>query len=306
MYPASISSSKVYICFVEGDKQPEINKSNQHFRSYHNNDKDENHDCNNKEESTTDESNDGKQDEQEQDTSTTKSPSSISSSTFTLEYRTSQQLQNKEEPVLSQRLLELFECNMKGYYETSAWGYNPKSKLGEFQHANAKFLLLYEHPTNGTNETTKTLIGFVHFRYEWDDEEYPTEPVLYVYELQIDPNYQRSKVQRARSSRGSRSTSTSTGKDSTKKAATKNNVIGTEGDSIRGGFGTYIMLLLEKMAANSDENIRKIVLTCFKSNTQAMDFYLKKLSYVIDDNSPSKHNDPTVDYEILSKTIPTT
>ena len=278
---------------------------------------DENHDCNNnntKEESKTKmKETDENQDEKQQQDTSTKSPSSPSSSTtstFTLEYITSQQLQKDE--TLQQRLLELFECNMKEYYEKSTWGYNPKSKLDEFQHVNAKFLLLHEHKSSNENATKKSsshIVGFVHFRFEWDDEEYPTEPVLYVYELQIDPIYQRSKVVRCVSS--SSSATTTTGKDSTKKATTKNNGVGAAGDSVvsvgGGGFGTYIMLLLEKMAAKSDTtNLNKIVLTCFKSNKQAMDFYLKKLSYVIDDNSPSKHNDPSVDYEILSKTTTTT
>ncbi len=41
------------------------------------------------------------------------------------------------------------------------------------------------------------------------------------------------------------------------------------------------------------------MLTCFKSNIDALGFY-KKIGFDIDETSPSKFGDSTVDYEIMS------
>jgi len=45
------------------------------------------------------------------------------------------------------------------------------------------------------------------------------------------------------------------------------------------------MQLLELFGAKSE--MKYIMLTVFKENNRAMDFYIKKLNYVIDETSPS-------------------
>ena len=61
------------------------------------------------------------------------------------------------------------------------------------------------------------------------------------------------------------------------------------------GLGKRLMNLLEQIAKAHEMD--KVMLTVFKSNKSAMEFYKHKLGYVVDENSP-KHED----YEILSKT----
>lgn len=77
--------------------------------------------------------------------------------------------------------LDLFNRNMGDLYRNSSWGLNLDEKSEELKNENARFLLLLNH-TNG-------LSGFVHFRFDYDDDDNPTQPVLYVYEIQIDKLY---------------------------------------------------------------------------------------------------------------------
>lgn len=143
----------------------------------------------------------------------------------------------------------LFEKNMGELYRKSSWGLNLDEKTSELKHKGARFLLLL-----GLDDS---LAGFVHFRFEYDDEERPTQAVLYLYEIQIDSLYHRQ------------------------------------------GLGKNIMAIVEKIAKISD--MKKVMLTCFKSNKPAMDFY-KDLEYQIDETSPSNFNEPA-DYEILSRNM---
>lgn len=80
-------------------------------------------------------------------------------------------------------LLSLFERNMGEMYKSS-WGLDTEEKAQELRHPNARFVLVE------TSEG-RELAGFMHFRFDYDDEDQPTEGVLYVYELQIDEKFQR-------------------------------------------------------------------------------------------------------------------
>ena len=148
-----------------------------------------------------------------------------------------------------QSCFSLFERNMGDFYRNSSWGLNLDEKLAELKHDKARFLLL-------TTEEDD-LAGFVHFRFEYDDEESPNHPVLYVYEIQIDETFRRQ------------------------------------------GLGQKLMDIAEKIAGKA--GMAKVMLTVFKANTSAMDFY-QKLDYSIDESSPSKFNEPA-DYEILSSLV---
>ena len=78
--------------------------------------------------------------------------------------------------------LSLFEKNMGNMYRKSSWGLNMEEKKAEFKHKNAQYLLL---------SGDSVLAGFVHFRFEFDDDESPSQIVLYVYEIQVDEMYRR-------------------------------------------------------------------------------------------------------------------
>jgi hypothetical protein len=45
------------------------------------------------------------------------------------------------------------------------------------------------------------------------------------------------------------------------------------------------------------------MLTVFKANEKAMDFYCQRLNYEFDEDSPSVCGDDTAQYEILSKPV---
>jgi len=70
----------------------------------------------------------------------------------------------------------------------------------------------------------------------------------------------------------------------------------------RKGLGQQLMSTLEAVAQSTA--MQKVMLTVFKKNDTAMQFYTQKLDYVIDESSPSKHGRQE-DYEILSKAIQT-
>ena len=143
---------------------------------------------------------------------------------------------------------------MADQYRNSSWGLNMDEKMEELRHANARFLLLTR---NGGSEDDTALAGFAHFRFDYDDEESPTQPVVYIYEIQIDELHQRQ------------------------------------------GLGKKVMEVIEKITLNG--GFKKIMLTVFKENVGALQFY-EQLNFTVDDCSPSKYNEPA-DYEILSKML---
>jgi ribosomal protein S18 acetylase RimI-like enzyme len=66
------------------------------------------------------------------------------------------------------------------------------------------------------------------------------------------------------------------------------------------GLGRYMMQIAELIARK--HGLDKIMLTVFKQNVTAMNFYKNKLRYVIDDTDPSMSGEK-VNYEILSKVL---
>merc|ERR1712012_1120159 len=80
--------------------------------------------------------------------------------------------------------VDLLIRNMKALYEQSNWGWNEKNKKDEMLEDSAWYLL-------AKNEEGK-ICGFSHFRYDMDYD----DEVLYVYEIQIDPSYQRKGIGR--------------------------------------------------------------------------------------------------------------
>lgn len=177
----------------------------------------------------------------------------------------------KNHPSIFQQCLQLFTENMKELYEKSSWGYNITTKQEELLHPNARFIVILD----GRTQTGPVVAAFVHFRYCYNDDDNPSDIVLYVYELQV-----RSRCQKQ-------------------------------------GVGQYCMQIIEQIAHHSNgttlamtasksvrppSNSSKVMLTVFRNNTSAMQFYIQKMHYQIDPSSPSYYNQVT-DYEILSKSI---
>lgn len=160
---------------------------------------------------------------------------------------------------IEQQCIQLFERNMGNYYKKSSWGLNLKEKKKELRHPDARFLILAQEDGENLHESSDNVMAFSHFRFEVNDDNYPTEEVMYVYELQVN-------------------------------------------QLIRGrGVGKKFMTIMELLAMKS--KMRKVVLTVFKNNTQAMHFYRIRMKYGIDDFSPSNYVNDDADYEILSKCV---
>lgn len=145
------------------------------------------------------------------------------------------------------RVYSILEENMQEMYIAASWGWDESAKRKEIFHPLSRFLVLLT--------SDGKVAAYVTFRFEWDDEDEPEYPVLFLYEIQVAEEY-----------RGR-------------------------------GLGTILMDHLKKIADHFE--LRKILLTVFKINTRALEFY-KKVGFGIDANSPSSCGFHDETYEILS------
>lgn len=162
--------------------------------------------------------------------------------------------------------LGLFQANMAEMYQQSSWGLNLNEKREELTHTRARYLIVTKcckekecssDDSNLEGDDQDRVLAFSHFRFEVDDEDDPSQEVLYLYEIQIDSMVQRN------------------------------------------GLGKRLMHVIELMAQQM--KMRKVMLTVFKHNQNAMKFY-ERLNYTIDATSPSQFGE-NADYEILSKVV---
>jgi GNAT superfamily N-acetyltransferase len=120
--------------------------------------------------------------------------------------RTSARIEHFTSPLqtnLMDQCLKLFEENMGDLYRLSSWGLDMEEKRNEFTHDDARFLIILSEGStlstsdikthdNKAQSPEPTVLGFAHYRYEHDDEEDPTAPVSYLYELQIQSTQQKA------------------------------------------------------------------------------------------------------------------
>ena len=102
---------------------------------------------------------------------------------LSLRYSSSSDMSDKE----IRDCLTLFERNMGELYRKSSWGLDMRTKESEFRHRRARFLVVRTTDENREED----LVAFVHFRFDLDDDESPSMPVLYLFEIQIDSSYRR-------------------------------------------------------------------------------------------------------------------
>ena len=71
----------------------------------------------------------------------------------------------------------------------------------------------------------------------------------------------------------------------------------------RKGLGKFLMQILELMAVRA--KMKKVILTVFKANEKAVDFFTRKMKYTVDDTSPQFQDEDyeNYDYEIYSKPL---
>ena len=82
---------------------------------------------------------------------------------------------------LFQECVKLFERNMTEFYLHSSWGLDLESKRKELSHVKARYLIVTEENGVENNE----IVAFAHFRFDLNCYEFPTEAVLYIYEIQV-------------------------------------------------------------------------------------------------------------------------
>ncbi|GAA5872586.1 hypothetical protein JCM16303_004574 [Sporobolomyces ruberrimus] len=161
----------------------------------------------------------------------------------------------------------LFQSNMKGLFEASIDGYDPKEKRKELFHTESRFFVLRSTRTSKTAEdqavSLDDLLGFSIFRF--DTEETAGEEkadVVYCYELHCEV--------------------TARGK----------------------GVGSVLMDSLERIGRET--KMDKVMLTVLKSNHSAIAFY-ERSGLTVDEIDPSYYEEgdesEPVDYTILSKSI---
>ncbi|XP_075647703.1 uncharacterized protein LOC142618637 isoform X2 [Castanea sativa] len=179
-------------------------------------------------------------------------------------------------------IMGLLKANMEGPYG-SEWPTVEKVKRREMVMPEARYIFVHEAPNASSDEILTmserketltvclenkgSMVGFAQYRFTLEEE----IPVLYVYELQLEPHVQAKGL---------------------------------------GKFLMQLIELIackvlsHLFSSHRDNRMGAVVLTVQKANLLAMDFYLNKLRYIISTISPSRV-DPLIgdekSYEILCK-----
>jgi ribosomal protein S18 acetylase RimI-like enzyme len=103
-------------------------------------------------------------------------------SDFILRFAKSYDLKQAEK----KQIMKILTHNMEDLYVNAGWGWESSSKQKEVFHITSRFLYL-----TGKDDQ---IIGYVMFRFEWDDEEEPEHPVVFLYELQILSEYHKNGI----------------------------------------------------------------------------------------------------------------
>jgi len=183
------------------------------------------------------------------------------------------------------KCLDVFRTNMEALYRNSNWGFDLHLKQEELTHNQARFLIVtiakgeregHNAAHVGTDDEID-MLAFTHFRIECSENEC-NENGYY--------------------------------KNSTNKSKAQNDNIPHHGILYvyeiqihpklqRNGIGKRLMNMMEIMAMKL--KLRKVMLTVFKENQNAMKFYKQKMKYEVDETSPTAEEEE--DYEILSKAV---
>ncbi|GMH23012.1 hypothetical protein Nepgr_024855 [Nepenthes gracilis] len=95
---------------------------------------------------------------------------------------------------LKQSIRSLLKINMEGHYGRE-WPSEEKVKSREMIAPEARYIFVYDSPYmrscnetkfSPTRESKRVLVGFAHYRFTLEED----LPVLYVYELQLEPSVQ--------------------------------------------------------------------------------------------------------------------
>lgn len=84
--------------------------------------------------------------------------------------------------------LELFQVNMGELYRQAEWNEEYETKEKELSHRRARYLLVFTSDDD-ERKSSEDMVAFMHFRFDYDDDERPDCVVLYVYEIQIKEGF---------------------------------------------------------------------------------------------------------------------
>mmetsp|Transcript_22043 Transcript_22043/g.32997 ORF Transcript_22043/g.32997 Transcript_22043/m.32997 type:complete len:282 (-) Transcript_22043:79-924(-) len=192
------------------------------------------------------------------------------------------------EPYLYRQCLSLFQRNMDKLYEHSNWGLDLKMKENELSHPNARFLIVTTSSDDQDGEQGEVgsdiVLAFTHFRFECSIDECNENNYVYNNSFSFADDHESvlyvyeiqidPKIQRQ-------------------------------------NVGKRLMTLMQIIAMRM--NMDKVMLTVFKFNNGAMNFYKNKLGYQLDQSSPGyfdetdqvydDEGEKEADYEILSKIV---
>jgi ribosomal protein S18 acetylase RimI-like enzyme len=157
-----------------------------------------------------------------------------------------------------QQALELFETNMGEMYRKSSWGFNLETKRAELEHRKARYLLVNRGNNSDNNNNNNNNNNGLVAFSHFRFEMDDEE----------DPECVVLYVYEIQVAAAYR----------------------------KQGLGKRLMGILEHIARKNEMD--KVMLTVFKANQGAMDFYTQRLGYVVDESSPKYE-----DYEILSKKL---
>mmetsp|Transcript_5100 Transcript_5100/g.6663 ORF Transcript_5100/g.6663 Transcript_5100/m.6663 type:complete len:240 (+) Transcript_5100:292-1011(+) len=91
-------------------------------------------------------------------------------------------------------MMDLFEENMGELYKASSWGLDLEAKKEEFEHRKARFLIVTTSSAGASDTSEEKLVGFCHYRFNYDDDEYPSCVALYLYEIQVSSTFQSKSI----------------------------------------------------------------------------------------------------------------
>lgn len=192
------------------------------------------------------------------------------------------------DPNLYRQCLSLFQRNMDKLYEHSNWGLDLELKRDELSHPNARFLIVTTHEDCGEEQgRSEIVLAFTHFRFECSIDD--CNDNNYVYNGTFSSTDDHESVLYVYE-------------------------IQIDPKIQRQNIGKRLMTLMQIIAMKM--NMEKVMLTVFKFNNGAMDFYKNKLGYQLDQSSPGFFDESDngfdseggeeADYEILSKIVQST
>ncbi len=83
-------------------------------------------------------------------------------------------------------MFDLLSTNMSSLYELSEWGWDAEAKLKELSEPDARYYVVVD-PKKSAGDAG-VVCAFSHFRFLVEEE----VEVVYIYELQVAPAYQRA------------------------------------------------------------------------------------------------------------------